>query len=90
MLTAAGVLLSAVGASALYLASPNQRATARALPRTLLMLAGYALLIAGLIALLQWSGPATAVFIWVTVATLVWTLVPPIAAWLRQPKDDAR
>ncbi len=85
-----GTMLAIVGALLLYLASPNQRATARALPGTALAVAGGAVLALSLAALLRWAGPATAVFIWFTIAMMVWTLAPPAAAWLRRPKQAAR
>ncbi len=87
---AVGMIVTIAAALALYAASPQQRLTARALPRHLLGWGGLAALLLGLVALLQWAGPATAVFIVLTLAPLVWTVVPPLAAWLRRPKGDTK
>lgn len=87
---AIGMAIVIGAALALYAASPQQCLTTRNLPQTALGWGGLAGLAAGLIVLLQWAGPATAVFIVLTLATLVWTLVPPAAAWLRRPKGDAK
>ncbi len=79
------------GASlALYLASPHQLIMKRPLPAPVLGWGGLAGLVLGLVLLLQWAGPATAVFIALTLAMLVLTVVPLAAAWLRRPKRHAR
>lgn len=90
MIAALGASLSLLGGLLLYLASPNQRATARRLPRKPLAWCGTLLFVAGLAFLLGWAGPATAVFIWMTLAMLVWTITPPLAAWVLRPRGDAR
>lgn len=90
MIAAWGMILAVAGASLLYLASPNQRAIARALPGKSLAAGGGVLLVGGLALLLQWAGPATAVFIWLTLAMLVWSVAPPLAAWLRRAGGEAR
>ena len=77
----AGGLAAAAGASLLYLASPNQQATRRRPPRRRLAATGAAAEGLALICFLQVAGPATAVFIWMTVAMLVWSIVPLLAAW---------
>ncbi len=87
---ATGIAIIVAGALALYAASPQQRLTDRALPRRALAWGGFAALALGLAALLQWAGPATAVFILFTLAPLVWTVVPPVAAWWRRPRGDAK
>lgn len=87
---ATGSAIVMVSALALYAASPQQRLTMRKLPRKVLCWGGLLGMVAGLMALLQWAGPATAVFIALTLAPLVWTLVPPIIAWWHRPKGDAR
>jgi len=80
-----------IGASlALYLASPHQLVVKRTRPTQVLAWGGLAGLVLGLVVLLQWAGPATAVFIAVTLAMLVWTVVPLAAAWLRRRKEEAR
>lgn len=83
MLAIYGMVLSLLGGLILYLASPNQLLWTRALPRRLLALAGAGSTFAGLVLLLRWAGPATAVFIAFTAVMLVWTIVPLAAAWLR-------
>lgn len=85
MVSTIGIILVAAGALAIYLAHPNQVLASRTLPRTAKWSGGVALLL-GLAILLSWAGPATAVFIAITDAMLVWTLVPLAAAWLRGPK----
>lgn len=78
-----GILMTAAGALALYLASPHQQAlTAPRSPRVLGW-AGAGGLLLGLVMLLNWAGPATAVFIMLTAAMLVWSTVPLVAAWVR-------
>ncbi len=85
----AGMAVVVAASLALYLASPQQLAVRRALPRRVLGRAGAAGLVAGLFLLLKWAGPATAVFIALTLVMLVWTGAPMLAAWLRRPKGDA-
>lgn len=82
-LGATGMALSLLAALALYLASPNQVLWTRELPRRSLAWAGLALAVFGLVFLLLWAGPATAVFIAFTAIMLIWTIVPLAAAWLR-------
>lgn len=85
---ASGMLTVLVGALALYLASPQQKLARRPMPAA--GWTGLACLILGLVLLWQWAGPATAIFIAMTLATLAWTIVPPVVAWLRRPKEPAR
>jgi uncharacterized membrane protein len=85
-----GAALVLAGAAALYLASPNQRLVFSPLPRRRIGWSGAVAIGAGLALLLQWAGPATAVFTAATLAMLVWSVVPPIAAWARRPKEDNR
>ena len=87
---ATGFAIVIAAALALYAASPQQKLTDRPLPRRALGWGGLAGLLAGLATLLQWAGPATAVFIVLTLAPLVWTVVPPIAAWWRRPRGDVK
>jgi hypothetical protein len=87
---AIGMATAVAAALALYAASPQQRLTRRNLPGAALGWGGLVGLAASLAILLQWAGPATAVFIMLTLATLVWTLVPPAAAWLRRPKGNSK
>ena len=85
-----GIVAVMAAALALYAASPQQRLTSRAMPRRVLGWGGIAGLLIGLAALLQWAGPATAFFIVLTLAPLVWTVAPPLAAWWHRPKGDAK
>lgn len=83
-------LLVCVGAILLYLASPNQRWTGRPLAPRPLAGAGALALLVSLALLLGIAGPATAIFIWITLATTVWSLVPLAIAWLRRPAGEQR
>ena len=87
---AIGIAMVTAGALALYAASPQQRLTAGPLRRRAFGWGGAVALGLGLVSLLQWAGPATAVFIALTVAPLVWTVAPPVAAWWRRPGGDAK
>ena len=82
-----GVLTILAGSVLLYLASPNQCAIRKALPFRPAVWFGALLLLAGQAMLLTWAGPATAVFIGVTVAMTVWCLVPLLAAWRRSRSE---
>lgn len=82
-----GVLAILAGSVLIYLASPNQCALHKALPYRPAASSGALLLVAGQAMLLTWAGPATAVFIGVTVAMTVWSLVPLLAAWLRSRNE---
>ncbi len=77
-----GAALVMAGAFLLYLASPNQSVTAATLPRRALAWGGAAGLSGGQAVLLGWAGPATAVFIALTFASLVWSIVPLVFLWL--------
>jgi len=90
ILAISGMAIVLAASLALYLASPQQRLTKRAVPRAAYGWGGLTGLVVGLIVLWQWAGPATAVFIAMTLATLIWTIVPPAAAWLGRPKEEAR
>lgn len=66
-----------------YLASPHQLwGTLSVRPRILGWIAA-ALLIAGIALLLQWSGRATTIFIAMTLAMTVWSVIPLALAWWR-------
>lgn len=78
-----GVLMTAAGALAFYLATPHQQITAEPRAPQVWGWAGAGGLVIGLVLLLNWAGPATAVFIVLTVAILVWSTVPLVAAWIR-------
>ncbi|MCB2060034.1 MAG: hypothetical protein R3E09_06120 [Novosphingobium sp.] len=77
-----GVVMT--GATLLYLASSNQQLTKSPPPRRWpLAWAGVLALAFGLALILQWAGPVASVFIAMTLAMLVWTVVPLAAAWWR-------
>lgn len=86
---AAGILVIA-GALLLYAAAPHQRLLSRARPRRMLLVGGGLSLSAALLLLLAIAGPATAVFILLTLAMLVWSIVPLAVAWWRRPRKRAR
>lgn len=77
-----GAILVMAGAFLLYLASPNQTFIAAALPRRACRWFAGTVLLAGQAVLLGWAGPATAVFIALTFASLVWSIVPLVFMWL--------
>jgi hypothetical protein len=78
------VVLGAAGAFALYLASPNQRL----LGRPLASRAGGGACIVGLLASLllfrRVAGPATSVYLLLTVVMLTWSIAPLAVGWWRQ------
>ena len=90
LLTIGGGVLTLTGTILLYLASPQQRLAART-PRGRTLAGGGTLALLGaLLLLLGVAGPATAVFIWLTLAMALWSIVPLAAAWARRPRGDAR
>lgn len=76
-------LLCATGAVLLYLASPNQQLARKPMRGRILAGLGGIALIGALALLLGVSGPATAIFVWMTLAMLVWSVVPLGVAWWR-------
>lgn len=78
-----GGLLVLISSLMLYIASPNQRLTGRTPPRRMLARFGLAFFAIGLVLLLQWAGHATAVFIALTAAMLLWSVLPLAIAWRR-------
>ncbi|TIX51659.1 hypothetical protein [Alteraurantiacibacter aquimixticola] len=85
-----GSILVLAGSVATYLASSNQQVTKRKLPSPLLKWCGLGGILAGLVALLQWSGPATSFFITMTLTMLIWTGLPIIAAWITAERGEER
>lgn len=71
-----GVLAGLVGAALLYLGAPHQRVLVRKGSDRRLLLAGTMAEAISLAAFLMVAGPATAVFIWLTLAMLVWSTAP--------------
>jgi hypothetical protein len=79
-----GTACALAGGGLLYLASPHQRATARALPRRPLLATGAGAQLVALAAFLGAAGPAAAVFIWITAAMTVWSIAPLATVWRRR------
>lgn len=88
MLVAAGDAATLLGAVLVYLASPNQPLLGNARWRMLSGWLGTVLLIAGLALLLAGMRPAIAVFTAVTLAMLVWSVAPLAAAWWCRPRGE--
>lgn len=82
-----GATLVLAGAVCCYLGSPNQKWRKTRVRR--LDWVGGAAIVLGLALLLFWAGPATAVFIAMTLAMLIWTMAPVAAAWVRRPRGKA-
>lgn len=83
ILTVTGTLAIFAGGLLLYLASPNQCLWTGSVPARIVAWAGAAITLAGQVLLWLWTGPATALFVGVTVAMTVLTLAPLLAGWLR-------
>lgn len=79
-------ILAAVGASLIYAGSRNQVLIPASTMQRKLLFTGIAVLIISLVIMLQWFGPAAAIFIWLTVAMLMWSIVPIAAVWWRSKK----
>ncbi len=88
ILAAMGALLVMLGAGILFLASPHQLLLRKPPARPIALGSGASAILAGTLLLLGWAGPATAIFIAMTAAMLVWTLLPLAAAWLRQAREE--
>lgn len=76
-----GAILVIISALLLYAASPNQLLRSKVDDPKPLVATGSTGLVLGLVLILQWAGPATSVFIALTLAMTVWTIVPLGAAW---------
>lgn len=84
----AGGIVTLTSATLLYLASPNQPHRLRAARSGTLRRAGSVGMVLGLLLILQWAGPATSAFIALTLAMVIWTLVPLAAAvWRETPEN---
>lgn len=90
---ATGGLLALAGAFLLYAGARHQQVRRARGRHGALLAAGGWCLAAALPLLLTWASTATAVFIWVTLAMLVCSVVPIVAAWRRNAtmtgKSDA-
>ncbi|WP_232495543.1 hypothetical protein [Novosphingobium kaempferiae] len=85
-----GALLVMAGSLGVYLSSPNQSLSQAAFSRRAAGWGGGVVMLAGQAVLLGWAGPATAVFIALTAASLVWSIVPLLALWLRMRAEAGR
>lgn len=83
-------ILAAAGASLVYAGSRNQVLIPAHSAHNGLRLAGFIALIISLVIMLQWFGPAAAAFIWLTVAMLIWSIVPFAAVWWRNKRDSSQ
>ena len=83
MIAWTGGLLVLLASLALYLASPNQRLIDRSLPHRALGWSGLVFFVIGLVLVAQWAGSATSVFIALTAAMLLWSVLPLAIAWRR-------
>lgn len=84
-----GMVLTIVGATLLYAGAPHQQLTSAGRQPALIVAGALATLL-GLPPLLTFFGPAAAVFVWLTLAMLVWSVVPIAVAWRRGPREKAR
>lgn len=82
-----GVLAGGVGALGFYLASANQKLLARSWSLRTGLSAGAVGTIVSLAAFLRITGPATAVYLLLTLAMLVWSLVPLLLGWWRYRRE---
>ncbi|WBQ16756.1 hypothetical protein [Sphingobium yanoikuyae] len=82
----AAVVLAAV---ALYLATPHQCWGELPFAAAAYGRSGAAMLVSGLLMLLSWAGPATALFIVATLLMTIWSVVPVVIAWWRNKRKGA-
>ena len=78
VLALAAVLAASLGALVLYLGAPHQKLRRKPIPRNRSLAAGTALVALALLLFLRVAGPATAVFILLTLLMALWS-VPPLA-----------
>lgn len=90
MIAAIGGIIVLACALLLYLASPNRKILGSGNLRRGRLSAGLAGLVLGLVLILQWAGTATSVFIVLTLAMLVLTIVPLAVAWWQAPSGSRR
>ena len=83
MIPFTGGLLAAAGAMLFYLASPHQKLCKPTKAPRVLNRTACILLALGTILMLFWAGPATAIFIVMTVVMAVWSIIPVVIAWRR-------
>ncbi|MFT4056471.1 MAG: hypothetical protein QM681_18360 [Novosphingobium sp.] len=85
-----GGAMAVLAAIALYLAAPHQRWGALPVAPAALGWGGAAMLVVGLVLLLGWAGPATALFIAATLLMTTWSIVPVAIAWARHERGGDR
>ena len=90
MMAVAGGIVILAAAIALYLASAHQQLAPGLRGGRRLGWGGLVALVIGTALILRWSGPATAIFIAVTLAMLVWSVLPPVIAWWRGAPESRR
>ena len=82
------MLLSLLCAAALYVASPHQKMfstpPARVVSSGLAVVSG----LGGLVMLLVYFGPATAMFVFVTLLTLVWSTLPLVLSYTKHLREE--
>ena len=84
LMAIAAVAVGAAGAFALYLSSPNQRLLAPPLAPRAGGVACLVGLLGSLLLFLQVAGPATSVYLLLTVVMLTWSIPPLAVGWWRQ------
>lgn len=83
----AAALTMVVGAGLLYLSTRHQAALARPLGRPARWTGALAV-VASLLFLLSFMGSATAVFTWLTVLMVLWSLPPVVIRWLGYRREN--
>lgn len=83
-----GGVLVAVSALLLYLAAPHQKWGPIPCAPRILGCTGLALLLGGIGLLRTWAGPATAIFIAVTLLMGILSIVPLAIAWRRGAMEE--
>jgi len=86
----AGGVLVLLSALLLHLAAPHQQWGALPVRPALCGWSGAGALAIGTALLLGWAGPATAIFIALTLLMTVWSIVPVAIAWWRFHRQGAR
>lgn len=88
MIALTGGALTLAASFLFYLASPNRKIARQFMGPGLVKLGGALGVAAGLVLLLWHYAPATAVFIWATLAMLVLSIAPLAIAWWKGMPED--
>jgi hypothetical protein len=83
LLALLAVLAGSIGAMAFYLASPNQKLLITPLPLRVGVVAGSVALFVSLLLFLNVAGPATSVYLLLTLVMFVWSVPPLVFGWWR-------